>query len=219
MCTDSAVAVSNVSQAILNAVANIVNGLCAKQSLFTYRDVTQLVRQAVGTSIDVPHRDVRNAVLTHSMPADYMKTLVNIVSGDIPCSGMVYHPVNIDAYTEYDPQVIPECPKVDMSSPAPVSAVGVSNGLDGEKRLNIPKKLLKQISAVSADKIHVCKNDDKMVLTKIDVSDKNDHVETLNVNANGAVRVSDRILCKVFSANDGGYEFEVVDGREIHVSS
>lgn len=184
------------------AMSDAIVVLTGQGVLFTAFDVTRTARAANGGKFLARHKVlkavVRRMFQSQEFPANYSRELVDLGS----IQTFVYHPDGTDPQS-YDPQAL--FPDGDVSQPAPaVSSPADGNATDGnatdaESRLNIPQKLLATMNLSKGDKVYIeLDNTEKEIkITPIPVSADYD---TLTINANGSIRISQTVLVRAFGA-------------------
>ena len=215
---------SNVSSQAAPVVVVIVDTLSDKvialitskvsaQILFTAFDITREIR-AANVGMDVPHRDVRDAVLaefTADIDDDfcmlYERTLTDLV---IDTASYVYHPSIVPA-TNYHLAVQPDAPTF---IPTPASTADPDSDLTSENRLNIPKPLLESLGLVAGNMVRIDTIDGVMSITECTSTP----YETLQINTDGRLRLNAKTLRTAFSSLPTNYDISLSsDGTTIKV--
>lgn len=206
MCKGT-VAVVDASHVL--AIADAITALCDRNVLFTAFDVTRTAREAVGDYMarhKILKSEIRRIFQAGEFPVGYDRQLVDIGGVD----SYVYYPLGLDSH-DYDAQSL--FPDGDVSKPAaapvsttaapaasaaPVSTVG-GHATDSECRLNIPQKLLATMKLSKGDKVYIELNSNDAEI-KITPVPKTAEYDTLTINANGSIRISQSALVKAFGS-------------------
>lgn len=152
------------SVSTVNAVIEVVEDFIKQEKIFTAYDITTEVRKRAGEQVDY-HSEIKRVV--HGgfdwIRAGYQSTLITL---DIPQNpqAFVYHPLGTDPM-KY-PLALQDNTDTDDNDNGGTDPVQTNkiNRVTGERRLNIPKKILGQVQPnggsfdISVNGTLVCKN-------------------------------------------------------------
>lgn len=196
-----------VTDKLNDKVIALIVTLTGQNTVFTAFDITkQLRREHPGLS--VPHPDVKGFVVANYLTDDnfaevYEKECIELKTGD---RAIVYYPNDA---TPYDHPMAVQPASVPAAVNAASPAAAPDTDLTIHNRLNIPISLLDKLGLVPGKLVRIETDNGVMSLTEVTAST----VETLNINADGRLRLNARTLTNAFGRLPDKFDISISSCR------
>lgn len=193
-----------VVDSLQDKVVALIAILTGQNAVFTAFDITKQLR-IENPTMDIPHREVRDIVLQewkNTFCDEYESTLTELSVGS---DAFVYHPETVS------PSTHPLAVQPLMGSGFGGDDMEEDSDLTVEKRLNVSKEFLRPMNLTAGKLVKVSTTNGVMSI----VATTDPSGETVVVNADGRLRLGEKMLTRAFGQLHTKYNIALSSDKSV----